>query len=81
MYYTAGMEISSLKPANPSEIEFAEEGLQRSYHDLLASRPGTKEEHAAAHAYVDWMTVSLFQRHSPPCDEVCPYRSPDPQSA
>ena len=68
--------MDDLAPANVSEIEFAEDGLKQAYHELLMSAPDSKDEHAAAHAYVDWLTIKIFQRHSPPCTEECPFRVP-----
>ncbi len=78
MHYTVSMKAPTMQPANPSEIEFADEGSWIAYGYLVKSTPGSKEEHAAAHAYVDWLTVKFLGVHSLSCTERCPYRISTP---
>lgn len=72
MYYTVGMK-TNLTPANVTEIEFADEGAELAYQRMLTAPRGSAEEHAQAHAFVDWLAVKHLGHHVPDCSGSCPF--------
>lgn len=66
----------TLPPANPSEIEFADEGARLAWRKVkeYAKFPGSRQAHSAAHEYIDWVTIKYLGKHALPCSVTC-----DPQ--
>ena len=64
-----------MRPANVTEIEFADEGAKLAYQRMFTAPRGSAEEHAQAHMFIDWLAVKHLGYHAPDCHGTCTFAS------